>query len=110
MAKFADGFHSTAYFKSRSEQVLDPCDLEATLPKVGDTLYKPPHIAGVGGVLTELEPCECVVTYVNPKNLWYEVQFNDDGITFKECYKLPEVPEYPTSRELLFRRYNRSSG
>lgn len=60
--------------------------LTMNLPKVGDKLMR---------IMSkysceyddELIPKPCIVTYVNDKHGWYQVQFYDSGI--KECYGLP---------------------
>lgn len=60
-------------------------ELRALLPKVGDKLMRRQQI---GYPRCELSgPRSCVVTYVNEKHLWYEVQFRNG---FRECYKVPE--------------------
>ena len=56
------------------------------MPKVGD------HLKRVMTAMTQLfnpiyEPLDCIVTYVNDKKGWYEVEFT--GTHLKECYGLP---------------------
>lgn len=52
------------------------------LPKLGDIVCEMPNECDKNPVG---KPTECVVTYVNKKHKWYEVEFTDLG--FKECYK-----------------------
>ena len=54
------------------------------LPKVGERRMEVPTILKDKGYHNEERPC--VVVYVNRKNMWYTVQF-ENGI--RESYKLP---------------------
>lgn len=56
------------------------------LPKVGERRKEVPTILQGEGYNREARPC--VVVYVNRKNMWYTVQF-ENGI--RESYKLPRT-------------------
>lgn len=60
------------------------------LPKVGDRRMEVPTILRDKSYSREPQPC--VVTYVNRRHLWYEVQFKN-GV--RESYKLPRIEEGP---------------
>lgn len=68
--------------------LLTPDDIRTTLPKVGDTLVKTPTLGKSLGFTEPAGPQKCVVTYVHPRNLWYEVQFPNGT---RESYKLPDI-------------------
>lgn len=63
--------------------------VKSTLPNIGDVLYKRPY-----GSDNKLQ---CTVTYVNENKLWYEVRFDTNRGSFKECYKLPKSNYHPLS-------------
>lgn len=68
--------------KNRVMKVMSSMEM----PKVGD------HLKRVMTAMTRLippiyEPLDCIVTYVNEKKGWYEVEFVDTHM--KECYGLP---------------------
>lgn len=48
---------------------------DKVLPKVGDRLIRRMSVGDTAFGLGKVEPCECVVTYVNAKHGWFEVQF-----------------------------------
>lgn len=56
------------------------------LPRVGDRRMEVPTISDkVDGA----PPQKCRVVEVNPRGLWYRVQFINTG--FQECYKVPDL-------------------
>lgn len=56
------------------------------LPKVGDVLVRLMTKTAFDPMLP-YDPEPCVVTYVNEKRSWYQVEFLRSGV--KECYNLP---------------------
>lgn len=62
--------------------------LSMDLPKVGDRL-KRIMTATYDCLQPVYEAQDCVVTYVNEKHHWYQVQFKNTGN--KECYGLPII-------------------
>ena len=62
-------------------------NLQALLPKVGDSLMKIPTMNKERG-LKDPPPLPCKVEYVNRDHLWYQVRFNNG---YTECYKVPEL-------------------
>lgn len=69
-----------------SEAIMDKSHMSMILPKVGDKLfrimsrsfYAPDEI---------YNPEPCTVSYVNKKNGWYEVVFDNTGL--REGYRIP---------------------
>ena len=66
--------------------MLDIEELRNELPKIGDILIKEP-VTDRSVYKTEIK-YPCVVTYVNSKHLWYQVEFNIGKYKFKENYNL----------------------
>lgn len=56
------------------DEPIKPDELRKRLPKVGDKLVRTLECGRTFG-LGDPKPQPCVVTYVNEKNLWYEVEF-----------------------------------
>ena len=68
--------------KKRVTKVMSSMEM----PKVGDHLKR--VMTAMTGLFTPIyEPLDCIVTYVNEKRGWYEVEFTDTHL--KECYGLP---------------------
>lgn len=66
--------------------------LRAMLPQVGDHLKKKPEFGQSPGATHFKRALPCVVTYVHPAHLWYQVEFKTrSGETFRQCYKLPDA-------------------
>lgn len=68
--------------------LLTPREIRETMPQVGDKLIRRPTLGKSLGFTEQAGPQECVVTYVHPQNLWYEVQFPNGT---RESYKLPDL-------------------
>ena len=68
--------------KNRVTKVMSSMEM----PKVGDHL-KRVMTAMIQHFAPIYEPLDCIVTYVNEKRGWYEVEFT--GTHLKECYGLP---------------------
>lgn len=68
--------------KKRVTKVMSSMEM----PKVGDHL-KRVMTAMIQHFAPIYEPLDCIVTYVNEKRGWYEVEFT--GTHLKECYGLP---------------------
>lgn len=104
--------HSSTYYDYLDSHVISKEVLAASLPKVGDILMKSPHIVDSGGGhgLIRFPKTKCVVTFVNTEHLWYEVQFLQEGITFRECYKVPELKTRTQLRRELFFAGDRIEG
>lgn len=68
--------------KNRVTKVMSSMEM----PKVGDHL-KRIMTAMIQHFAPIYEPLDCIVTYVNEKRGWYEVEFT--GTHLKECYGLP---------------------
>lgn len=76
--------------------MLNVNELRNELPKIGDILIKTP----VTNSPIDKKPRKlhidkkpkkaypCVVTYVHPEYLWYQVEFNINGCKFKQNYNL----------------------
>lgn len=65
--------------------MLTKDELRAQLPQVGDRRMEDPTAAEDGAKKPHPErPCR--VIYVNPRHLWYMVQFANG---LRECYKVP---------------------
>lgn len=62
--------------------------LSMQLPKIGDHL-KRIMSATYDCLQPVYEAQDCIVTYVNEKHHWYQVQFKNTG--HKECYGLPII-------------------
>ena len=69
--------------------MLDINELRNELPKIGDVLIKIP-VTSAPQDKPKIQPkaYACVVRYVHPKNLWYQVEFNIKGNKFKQSYNL----------------------
>ena len=60
--------------------MLDINELRNELPKIGDVLIKiPVTSAPLDKPKIQPKAYSCVVRYVHPKNLWYQVEFNIKG-------------------------------
>ena len=68
-------------------------DAQNLLPKVGDKMRKAPTLVGSTGLTHTAEVQECEVVEVNPRGLWYRVQFENGGT---ECYKVPKLKDAKT--------------
>ena len=66
---------------------MDLADLIRSLPRVGDKRMEYPSPRAFDQAVPQRE--RCVVTEVNPRGLWYRVQFINTG--FYECYKVPDL-------------------
>lgn len=75
------------------KQPLDPYQVRAQLPKIGDRLLRTPELGLCGAGLGSAE-LECVVTYVHYAHRWYEVEFQGLRGPYRECYKLPDGEGY----------------
>lgn len=77
------------FLEREIDNMLDINELRTELPKIGDVLIKTP-VTSEPSVQpkTQLKAYACVVTYVHPKNLWYQVEFNIKGNKFKQNYNL----------------------
>ena len=69
--------------------MLDINELRNELPKIGDVLIKIP-VTSAPSDKPKIQPkaYACVVRYVHPKNLWYQVEFNIKGNKFKQSDNL----------------------
>lgn len=81
-------FYAQSYL---ADQLLDKEGVMNSLPKVGDERMEISETHATNCHTVDSDPRPCVVTYVNPKHLWYEVQFKEGDFTWKECYKMPAV-------------------
>ena len=61
---------------------------KAMLPKIGDRMQKTPTT--LNDKFVKPKPAWCKVVYVNAAHLWYTVQFQGNGVRFRESYKVPE--------------------
>lgn len=74
--------------KQTRDNSLTPEQARTLLPMVGDRMKRVP--ISLKDKLMQVAPAWCEVIYVNPRNLWYMVQFQEKGSRFRECYKVPE--------------------
>lgn len=63
-------------------------EIRSMLPNVGDRRMEVPTI--LRDKSYSRDPWPCVVVYVNRRNMWYTVQF-ENGV--RESYKLPNTGE-----------------
>lgn len=76
-------------FTKLDRDTLSAESVKAMLPRVGQKLLRKPTIH-VRDIKENAGTIPCVVTYVNRKHLWYEVEFETlNGKKFRESYKLP---------------------
>lgn len=70
---------------------------------VGDVLYIKPNFYSTFGMMGDVGPRRCWVTYVHPEGRYYVVEFRSDlGVPWREAF-------YPMSRRIRAKDYRDAS-